>query len=68
MAKLYRTRDGDVLDEICYREYGTSNAVIAVLEANPRLADQGAYLPSGLLIKLPEYTPPAIEEEVTLWS
>ena len=40
---FYRTRDGD--------------AVEAVLEANPGLADHGARLPAGLSIALPPEPP-----------
>ncbi len=68
MAKLYRTRDGDMLDEICYSEYGTEQAVVAVLDANPGLADKGAILIAGIEIILPDYTAPAEEDEDVLWS
>ncbi len=34
----YRTRDGDLLDDICKRCYGRESAVTDVLEANPGLA------------------------------
>ncbi|NAW56616.1 MULTISPECIES: tail protein X [unclassified Vibrio] len=68
MAKRYLTRDGDVLDDICYQEYGTEQAVIAVLEANPKLADQGTKLQAGLIITLPDYTPPSQDDEDVLWS
>lgn len=68
MARVYNTKDGDVLDDICFRQYGTSDAVITVLEANPNLADQGAILTAGIAIILPDYTPEAIEDTDTLWS
>ena len=53
-AGAYRTADGDVLDEICWRRYGRADAVPAVLAANPRLADAGPVLPAGVLIALPD--------------
>ncbi len=68
MAKHYKTRDGDVLDEICYSEYGTEKALHTVLEANPGLADKGIQFSAGVEILLPDYTPPAQEEEDVLWS
>ncbi|NAX00016.1 MULTISPECIES: tail protein X [unclassified Vibrio] len=68
MAKLYRTRDGDVLDEICYSEYGTEKAITAVLNANPGLAEKGSKFAAGIQIILPDYSPPAEKDEDVLWS
>ncbi len=54
---IYRTKDGDVLDAICYKYYGKqSPAVEYVLAwpANAHLADLGAVYESGVLIELPE--------------
>ena len=65
----YRTREGDVLDEICWRYYGSESAVKAVLEANPRLADLGAVLPSGVLLELPDIPRPDRRiDTVRLWD
>ena len=51
----YRTRDGDMLDWICWKHYGqTEGAVEAVLDANPHLADLGPVYEAGTLITLPE--------------
>lgn len=49
----YRTREGDVLDAVCWQHYGRESAVVAVLEANPGLAGRGPVLPAGLVIDLP---------------
>jgi phage tail protein X len=68
MAKLYRTSAGDVLDSICYAEYGTEAAIITVLEANPHLSELGTKYQAGVEIVLPDYTPPAEEDEDVLWS
>lgn len=58
MARTYVTKDGDMLDMICYREYGgkQSGAVEAVLDANyhARLSEYGAILPRGIRIVLPD--------------
>ena len=49
----YRTKDGDVLDAICAKNYGdTPHQVEDVIAANPGLAALGAVLPSGLIIEL----------------
>jgi phage tail protein X len=51
----YYTKDGDTLDTICHRHYGASSGYVeAVLEANRNLAAQGAILPSGMMILLPD--------------
>ncbi|WP_444885962.1 tail protein X [Microbulbifer sp. PSTR4-B] len=53
MTDKYRTRDGDTLDQICRVRYGRESAVPELLEANPKLAEQPARLPAGVLIDLP---------------
>lgn len=60
----YITKPGDILDEICYRHYGSTQEgqVEAVLEANREL-DLGRYivLPGGLKLILPEIAPETTE-------
>ena len=55
-AIIYRTKDGDMLDQICFNYYGSTlgGQVEATTEANRDL-DLGQYvtLPAGLLITLP---------------
>ena len=49
----YRTRDGDVLDWICWKHYGaTEDVVEAVLDANPHLADRGPVYAAGVIVTL----------------
>lgn len=51
----YRTKEGDMLDAICYRYYGRSSGVVElVLIANQNLSRQPEQLPSGLVITLPD--------------
>ncbi|EUD10856.1 tail protein X-like protein [Providencia alcalifaciens 205/92] len=40
----------------------------AVLLANPNLAEQGAVLPAGLLIELPEITEEPVQPLIQLWD
>lgn len=69
MAKHYLTVDGDVLDAICMREYQTTDALLAVLDANPGLAERGTTLTAGISIILPDWTPPNYNDHLpTLWS
>lgn len=68
MATTYRTREGDMVDDICWRHYGRESAVIDVMEANPGLADFGAILPSGIQITLPDLPTPVAQESASLWN
>lgn len=65
----YTTRLHDVLDKVCKKIYGTEQAVHAVLIANPGLADQGEFLPAGLVIKLPDVQiAPVAAPQIKLWD
>ena len=70
MTVQYRTRDGDMLDAICHQVYGRSGGhTERVLAANPGLADHGPILPAGVVIELPEITPPEpVRSTVRLWD
>ena len=66
----YRTKSGELIDEICYKYYGRTNEKIVelILEYNSDiLSGQKARLEEGLILKLP-----AIEikptEGVSLWD
>lgn len=56
MATLYTTNDGDRLDLICYRNYGTLSGrmVEQVLEANQDLAQHPIEIPAGVVVTLPD--------------
>ncbi|WP_163830715.1 tail protein X [Spartinivicinus ruber] len=54
MATVYRTKDGDTLDWICKQYYGDESFVLQVLDANPRLVEQGPVLSAGIEVTLPE--------------
>ena len=55
----YRSRDGDVVDDICRHFYGReAGAVEAVLEANPGLAEKGPVLAADTVIELPDLPRP----------
>jgi phage tail protein X len=67
----YKTRDGDVLDDVVWRHYGAQNAAMlrAVFAASPGLAEQGELLPEGIEIVLPDIEQPANEiQSVALWD
>ena len=65
----YVTKDGDVLDAICWKYYGnTSGTVEKVLEANRHLAELGSIFAAGVKIILPDLTLGTEEESIKLWS
>ncbi|WP_028588363.1 tail protein X [Desulfocurvus vexinensis] len=65
----YVTKDGDMLDWICWRHYGDRpGAVEAVLDANPGLADAGPTLPVGMVLTLPELGTSEAAQPVRLWD
>jgi phage tail protein X len=68
----YITRQGDRVDFICWKHYGTERGgtTEAVLEANPHLADNGHTLPAGLTIILPDLAQPATDDSqiIHLWD
>lgn len=65
-----RAMQGDTIDLICHRHYGTTQRTVeAVYEANPGLADVGPVLPHGQLINLPALdTTVPVEQPVSLWT
>jgi phage tail protein X len=70
MAATYKTRTGDVLDDVVNRYYGRQDngLVEFVLEANRGLADYGATLPAGLSITLPDAPTPEPTDRLQLFS
>jgi len=65
----YLTKDGDMVDLICWKHYGYSGGVTEmVMEANRHLAFLPAKLPSGITITLPAATAPAAVQPVRLWE
>jgi len=67
---IYRSKDGDVLDQVCAKHYGDAPySVEEVLAANPGLAAQGPVLSSGILIELPAVEETAQEKPtIRLWD
>lgn len=68
-AQVYRTKQGDMLDWVCWHQYGRTEGVVEkVLEANPELAETLPYLPENVFILLPDIEGPTREEVVRIWS
>lgn len=65
---VYTTKDGDVLDDICYRFYGhLEGTVEKVLKNNDFLGFEAPVLAAGLKIQLPEINDRKSVEAVRLW-
>lgn len=63
------SQQGDTLDLVCYRFYGHTNTVEAVLEINPTLAFLPVILPTGTVINLPDLKQEtATLETIQLWD
>lgn len=64
-------RDGETVDEVCWRVLGrTSNVTEQVLELNPGIAALGPRLPRGTELILPEVAEAATatRETIQLWD
>jgi phage tail protein X len=62
----YQTKEGDVLDWICWKHYGTTAVLEQVLAANPTLTDEK--LLAGIIVKLPYITSIKSKKEIKLWN
>lgn len=63
------SQQGDALDLVCYRFYGHTNTVEAVLEINPTLSFLPAILPTGTVINLPDLKQEAAQlDTIQLWD
>ena len=68
-----RTRQHDTVDALVWRYLGDGAGYVEqTLEMNPALARQGAVLPAGLIVTLPEPAPStgqvAAADLVQLWD
>lgn len=65
----YTTQEGDMLDAIVFRYYGTTRGTVeATFEANPGLAAMGPRIPARVCITLPEISGPITEAPIRLWD
>ena len=65
----YRTRDGDMLDAICWKHYRQqSGAVEQVLVHNPGLAALGPVYRENRLIILPPLAKSVLSQAINIWD
>ena len=69
MSIIYTTKDGDVLDAICQKYYGsTLGTVEQVLEANRHLESEPEIFKAGVRILLPNINKNQETNTTKLWS
>ena len=68
-GEVYLTTDGDMIDDLCFRQYGRqSGAVEHVLTTNRHLQSQPTALPHGIPITFRPLPLPTKERTVRLWD
>lgn len=59
----------ETVEMMCLRYYGkTADVTESVLDANPGLADLGAFIPYGYQVEMPDQVPPSTSDTVQLWD
>ena len=66
--KKYITSEDEILDEICFRHYGTMDVVETVLKSNPDTANYKRTLPANLIINFPDIDTTKKVEQINLWD
>ncbi|WP_375635918.1 MULTISPECIES: tail protein X [unclassified Bartonella] len=71
MSDLYMTKDGDMVDAICWKYYAKGQQALAVehvYAANLGLADYGPILKAGITILLPTLPYPKATPVIRIWG
>ncbi|WP_264702496.1 tail protein X [Wolbachia endosymbiont (group A) of Volucella inflata] len=69
MTIYHLTKEGEMLDLICWKHYGFTDGVAElVLAENLGLAEYGSFLPAGLKIKLPVIQKPMQKSKLKVWE
>lgn len=64
----YETKEGEMIDEIVNRIFGSLAAIDAVFSLNPGLSDLPVKLPMGVKIRLPEIPKKVANRSLPLWE
>lgn len=68
---IHLTKDGDMIDAICWRHYAKGQQPLAVERvylANPGLAERGPVLPAGITVTLPDLPRPEATPILRIWG
>lgn len=73
MAETYIAKDGDMVDEVCWRYYAAGQLPLSVErvldhERNRGLAAQGSRLRGGTAIYLPDLPRPEATPIIKIWG
>ncbi|MFP3015104.1 MAG: tail protein X [Wolbachia sp.] len=69
MTIYYLTKEGEMLDLICWKHYGFTDGVVElILAENLGLAEHRSFLPAGLKIKLPIIQKPMQKSKLKVWE
>ncbi len=70
MNVQYTTKDGDRLDRICARHYGTVNNTVEAVLYDPKNYDRVSQeiYPAGITFTLPVVLPAETKNEYELWE
>lgn len=60
--------EGDTVDSIAFARFGAHGMEVAIFEANPGLADFGATLPIGTIVRVPVPGVPDRAVSTRLWD
>ena len=65
---IYVTKDGETLDQICWKHYGNTRNMEKVLNANRHIANMDAVLDAGIKVTLPAFEEPKTTQKIKLWQ
>ncbi|MDX5496644.1 MAG: tail protein X [Wolbachia endosymbiont of Nomada fabriciana] len=69
MTIYYLTKEGEMLDLICWKHYGFTDGVVELaLAENLGLAEYGSFLPAGLKIKLSAIQKTVQKSKLKVWE
>ncbi|WP_265032656.1 tail protein X [Wolbachia endosymbiont (group A) of Sicus ferrugineus] len=69
MTIYYLTKEGEMLDLICWKHYGFTDGVVELaLAENLGLAEYGSFLPVGLKIKLSAIQKTVQKSKLKVWE
>lgn len=71
MPEVYVAKDGDMVDEICWRFYAAGQqplSVERVYSENQGLAELGPVLPAGTQVTLPDLPEPESTPLIRIWD
>lgn len=66
--EILHSLQGECIDAVCYRFYGHSDFLEAVIQANPKLVELGPVLPIGTPVVMPQAGQAPAKTIINLWD